>query len=591
LVTLHADESFRGWRVKKAKRLWLRSKRLWLPIVGIALVILISQAAWRPAKAAYYRWREHKHLDRAVEYFEKRDYKRAIIDARSVLAFNAGNKDALRLVAKTLEILRSPAAIEWRATLGRLAPDDLENTLGWASGAIQIGDFPTANRLLASTKPADRGTALYHQLAASVAMYKRDAVKAEYHWSEAAKLDPKEDVYKLNIATARLRLGSALERTTAIELLNQLRLKSEERLPAMRALISDALGHLETERALALAKALADDPKAAFSDKLLRLSTLKVLADPDFSIWRARLEAEALDRADYAYELLIWMNRNGYAKEVRTLTPRIPKEIVSRPPVSIAVADSYAVAQDWVELQAVLEDSSWYHMDYVRLATLAWANEKLGDTRASTAAWKNALVATTGARDRIETLAKAALSWGWEQRAEDALWSLTTGPHRPTWVLQTLWIKSLKRADTVKMQKIARLMVDANPKSVAARNNYIFLSLLLRSSDGSPHVAAETLFRENPTNPSAVSTYALSLFQLGRARAATEAMETLKPAQLHEPAVAIYYGSFLVAARRAARAEEYLEIGKQWPLLPEEQAMFQRISREAGSLERDTPPK
>ena len=79
--------------------------------------------------------------------------------------------------------------------------------------------------------------------------------------------------------------------------------------------------------------ALAEDPKAPFSDKLIRLSTLRTLKDPDFPIWRTRLEAEAADRADYAYELLIWMNRNGYATEVPALLPKINPEFISHPPV------------------------------------------------------------------------------------------------------------------------------------------------------------------------------------------------------------------------------------------------------------------
>jgi hypothetical protein len=359
----------------------------------------------------------------------------------------------------------------------------------------------------------------------------------------------------------------------------------------MRALISDALGHLETERAKALAKALAEDPDAAFSDKLLRLSTLKVLGDPDYGIWRSRLEAEAVDRADYSYELLIWMNRNGYAKEVPKLITRMPADSVSRPPVSIAVADSYAVSQNWEELQNVLEVGKWFQMDYVRLATLAWAMEMNGSRTEATGMWKQALAVASGAPDRMETLAKAALAWGWDQRAEEALWSITTANHCPTWVLQTLWVRSLRRAETGKMQKISRLMLNANPKSVAARNNYVFLSLLLRTSEGSPHLAAEAMYKENPTNVSVVSTYALSLFQLNRARAATQTLETLKPAQLREPSVAIYYGWFLVAARRGVRAEEYLKLGERWPLLPEEQAIFERIRAEGASGERLVVPQ
>jgi hypothetical protein len=194
------------------------------------------------------------------------------------------------------------------------------------------------------------------------------------------------------------------------------------------------------------------------------------------------------------------------------------------------------------------------------------------------------MTAAEGRPDRMETLARAATTWGWDQRAEEALWNITTlRVQSPTWVLQNLWSRSLKRGDTNRLRAVARLMLQANPKSVAARNNYIFLSLLKRTEEGSPHEAAEALYRENPVNASVVSTYALSLFLLGRPRAASDIMETLPPAQLHEPSTAIYYGIFLAGAKRTVKAEEYLKLGEHWPLLPEEEALLDRIPQ-------NTPP-
>ena len=579
-----ADQSFRGWhpRVKLKRRSY--SKRIWGWSVLLTLIFCSAWFGARPAKKFYHQWREKRHFERATAYFAKGDYKHALLDARNTLAFNWENTDAIRIMAKSYEALHSTQALEWRAKLGQIAPEDLENSIGWAAAAIHTGDYPTADRILRGIPYADHGTALFHHLSALVALNKRDAVKAEFHWAEASKLNADDDAFKLNMATVRLKLGSALERTNALELLEQLRIKSAERIPAMRALLSDALRHGEHARARELAVALASDPNAPFSDKLLHLSTLRTLQDPDFGIARARLEAEITDRSDYAYELLIWMNRNGYAKDVPSLIPKIQADFVSRPPVAIAVADSYAVAQNWTELQKALKGAKWYHMDYVRLATLAWAVEKSGDRSGSVSIWKNAMTAAEGRLDRMETLARAAIAWGWDQRAEDALWSITTNSvQSPTWVLQTLWSKSLKRGDTDKLRQVARLMLNANPKSVSARNNYIFLSLLKRTEEGSPHEAAEALYKENPVNASAISTYALSLFQLGRPRAATEIMETLPQAQLREPSVAIYYGIFLAAAKRTAKAEEYLQLGEHWPLLPEEEVILDRVMQK-------TPP-
>ncbi len=558
------------------------------------LAVALAGSVWlgfRPATKYYHEWREKRNFARSANFFAAGDYKHAIIDARNALAFNSENVEALRIIAKSHEALHSTLALEWRARLGQIVPNDLENSLGWAGAAIHTGDYATADRILRGIPYTDHDTAMFHHLSAMVALQKRDAIKAEFHWSEASKLNAQDDSFKLNMATMRLKLGSSIERTTALDLLNQLRVKSTERVPAMRALLSDALRHGENAHARELALALAEEPKAPFSDKLLRLSTLRALHDPDFGIWRARLEAEAPDRPDYAYELLIWMNRNGYAKEVPALIPKIRADLVSRPPVSIAVADSYAVSQNWAELQKVLKGSKWFHMDYVRLATLAWAMDRSDDRAGAATVWKTAMTAAEGRLDRLETLARAAISWGWDSRAEEALWSITTlSVQSPTWVLQTLWTRSLKRGDTDRLRHVARLMLQANPKSVSARNNYIFLSLLKRTEEGSPHQAAETLYKENPVNPSVISTYALSLFLLGRPRAATEIMELLPAAHLREPSIAIYYGMFLAAAKRTGKAEEYLQLGERWPLLPEEEAILDRVMQKSPAVQPGSTP-
>ncbi len=592
-----AEQSFRGWHPRARTSHWYQSGKIWL---FLTLALCLAAGVWlgaSPAKRSYHGWREQRHFTRAAKYFAAGDFRHAILDARNALIFNSGNVEAIRMIAKSHEALHSTQALEWRARLGLLVPNDLENSLGWAAAAIHTGDYATADRILRGIPYTDHDTAMFHHLSAMVALQKRDAIKAEFHWSEAAKLNAQDDSFKLNMATVRLKLGSAIERTNAIELLNQLRVKSTERVPAMRALLSDALRHGENALARELAVSLADEPKAPFSDKLLRLSALRTLHDPDFGIWRARLEAEVPDRPDYAYELIIWMNRNGFAKDVPALLPKIRADLVSRPPVAIAVADSYAVAQNWPELQKVLKGSKWFHMDYVRLATLAWAMDHSDDRAASASVWKTAMSAAEGRLDRLETLAKAAIAWGWDARAEEALWSITAlGVQSPTWVLQTLWTRSLKRGDTDRLRTVARLMLQASPKSVSARNNYIFLSLLKRTDEGSPHQAAEALYKENPVNPSVTSTYALSLFLLGRPRAATDIMEQLPLSQLREPSVAIYYGMFLVArtARRTAKAEEYLQLGEHWPLLPEEEAILDRVQKsplQSGSAPSAPTPK
>ncbi len=595
-----AEQSFRGWHPTQKPRQLISSRKLGIFILLLATLVCGVWFGTRPTRDLYHRWREKKHFARATAYFSQRDYKHAMIDARNTLVFNWDNAEAVRIMAKSCEAMHYTQALEWRARLSQLAPNDLENSLGWASAAIRTSDYLTADRILQRIPFADHDTALFHHLSALIALNKRDSIKAEYHWGEAAKLNADDDGYKLNMATLRLKLPSASERTNALDLLNQLSISSKERLPAMRALLSDAIRHGEHAHARQLAIALAEDTKdhkALFSDKLLRLSTLNILNDPDFPIWRARLEAEITDSRENAYELLIWMNRNGFATDVPALLPKLKREFITEPPVSIAVADSYAVTKNWPELQRTLEAAKWFSMDFVRLATLAWAVEHTKDRTASTAIWKNALTAAEGRLDRLETLARSAMLWGrevpgWNDRAEEALWKITSlSVPSPSWVLQALWAKSLQRGDTDKLRLLARHMLQANPKGVTARNNYIFLSLLKRTEEGSPHQAAQALYNEEPKNPQVISTYALSLFLQGRARSAVDLMEGLKPEQLRDPSLNYYYGIFLAGAKRTAKAEEVLKLtDKSFRLLPEEVALRERVMQKAPAVKPGSSP-
>ena len=107
-----------------------------------------------------------------------------------------------------------------------------------------------------------------------------------------------------------------------------------------------------------------------------------------------------------------------------------------------------------------------------------------------------------------------------------------------------------------------------------AQNNLAQLSLLLNVNPEHAHELAEKLHQKDPTNPVFTSTYGFSLYVKGRSQQAVKVMSELKPDDLHRPAIAAYYGIFLVAAGDKSKAAEYLERGSEAPLLPEEKLLL-----------------
>ena len=100
---------------------------------------------------------------------------------------------------------------------------------------------------------------------------------------------------------------------------------------------------------------------------------------------------------------------------------------------------------------------------------------------------------------------------------------------------------------------------------------------------------AETLHRETPENALVGSTYALSLYQQGKTDEAVALFSTLKPDDLRQPQVALYYAIFLLAAGQKEKADEYLKLSADWPMLPEEKALLDRV-KHASLNEHGRPP-
>lgn len=204
-------------------------------------------------------------------------------------------------------------------------------------------------------------------------------------------------------------------------------------------------------------------------------------------------------------------------------------------PVCMAVADTRTRAKDWETLLREVEIGKWGASEFVRHAYESLAQERQNEHDASVALWKQAVTATEQRPERLEALAQLAFDWHWEDRGTELLWKLTATGSAPRKVLDKLWEAAARTRNTEQMRTISRLRMKADPRSIEARNNFAFLSLLTRSTEGGIHEIADALYNEAPGNPEAVATYAFSLYRREKIAEALSAMQALKPEQLREP--------------------------------------------------------
>ncbi len=565
----------------EAEPRWYRSRIMWLGLL-ISAAAATAGFVWRkPLVHQYREWTQDMHARRAAEGLENKDYQRAILDGRKALEFDAFDVEANRVIAKAFEAQGSAEAIAWRARLNIIKPGDPENALSWARDALDIGDVDTAEDALAVLKPSDQGGATFHGIAARIALGKRDLEKAESHWTEAVRLEPSSDDYRLSLARLQVRSRTAGVRDAATRTLESLTENPAHRVTALRTLIEDAMNHQEFSHARALADRLVAIPDAPFGDRIGRLAVLRDQNAPDAPQYLEQLRAESIGKPEQLSTLLEWMNQNELPLLVSDWVPALPPGISSKPPVSLAVADAYGRGREWTKLKSLVETASWKGFEHVRLAYLAHALNNLGNVVAAKTTWGRAIAECDEKPERLAFLVRLAQTWRWDEPAELTLRKLSADERTPIWVLDALWNVARKSGDSAELHRLSRLIVKTRPKNPAARNNFIRLSLLRHMDEGSTHALASALFKERPDDISCAVTYALSLFLKDKVYEAVETMQTFPADRLRAPEAALYYAIFLQASGDTGKADEFFALSKGPALLREEEELTAKVRRES----------
>ena len=556
-----------GWATQKTK--WFRKRWVWVTVIA-AMLAGLGMVAVPKLKRAYDRRSASSAVRRATEALAKGDIKLAMLNARVAFELNPLDVEANRIIAQSLEAAGSPTAQEWRRRVDSIRPGDAENLIAWSRDSLAAGYPDTATDVLGRVKPEDRDSAAYHDVAARIAVTRRDEAAAESHWKEATRLDPKVERYRLNLAVLQRKSGEGTAREEAMEALRELAAKPDSAHAAQRAMLADALARGDGDRAKETAAALASAPGATFQDRLAQLTVLQKMKDAEFSPMLAKLREGAVEKPGELYELLSWMNGHDLVLLVQEWLRELPRDVLAVPPVCLAVAETRTRAKDWETLQREVEIGKWGTSEFVRHAYEALALERQNEREASMASWVLAVTATEQRPERLEILAKLAGAWGWEDRSTELLWKLTATGSAPRKVLDTLWEIAARSRNTAQMRAISKLRMKADPRSLEARNNFACLSLLIRSTEGGIHEIADAVYKEAPDNPEVVATYALSLYRREKTAEALSVMQKLKPEQLREPTVARYLGIFLAATGHGEEAGEYLALGEKGFILPEE---------------------
>jgi len=555
---------------KRAERFYLRLS------LGTLLVLILVIVIFWGGHDLYVHWQERRLTQQALDALQGDDNNTASVAARAALELEPSSAPAARVMAELAEKAGNRAALNWRHRVVDLLPNSVEDKLAWARCALQFNDVSTAEGALSLVQGTGRQIAEYHAVAALLAQAHGQEDQAESEWTQTLQLAPGEKNYHLQLGILQLRGNKGNHHASGEAMLTALRHDTKLRAPATRALINDGiLRHESAQRLLQLIRELQGYPEATFHDRISYVQALHALHRSEFAGKLAELQNDALTDTAKLGDLLAWMAHNNLSLLAVDWAKAVPAEVLGKRPVPMALADCYVALSDWNGLYEWCKKGTWPGIDFLRHAYLAFALRERSDDLGSEAEWNMAVQGAASDGKALYALERNSAKWGWRKEAENLLWTLSKDPQTQISALAALNQYYSNKGDSKNLYRVVSRMCDVRPDDEQARNNFAQLSLLLNLNADYAGGVAERLYKTSPNNAVFASTYSFSLYQKGRYRQAANIMSQLKPEDLQKPQIAAYFGIFLAAAGDP-RAPEFLDLGSQAQLLPEEKMLLEK---------------
>src|SRR5438874_161471 len=293
--------SLSGIEALPSFRLHLPSVRVVLYAATAAAIVLLIILFGTYGSKLYLGWHESRLLKRAGAMLEKNDFVTANRLARQVLARHRDSLPAFYILAEATEKQNSEETVSWRAQIARLQPDNIDSQLNLASAALRFGQIDLARKTLERVAPRAQDEAAFHIVAGWLARAEGNLAEQEQQFDIAVNKDPKNDLYKFNLAALQIRSQDPEKSAQARANLERLTQVTQFRTGALRALLGDAVDRNDLQNADRFAQQLQMSPQVGFGD-YLRLAyqgfaarqSRQSSADAEFdTLWRAALHAAA----------------------------------------------------------------------------------------------------------------------------------------------------------------------------------------------------------------------------------------------------------------------------------------------------------
>src|SRR4030081_2490953 len=199
------SRSLPGFETFPSFRLHLPPVRVAVYVSAAAAVLLLIILFGTYGSKLYSSWHESRLLKRAGAMLEKKDFVTANRLARQVVERHRDSLPAFYILAEATEKQNLEETVSWRAQIARLQPDNIDSQLSLASAALRFGQIDLARKTLERLAPRAQDQAPFHIVAGWLARAEGNLAEQEQQFDIAVNKDPKNDLYKLNVAALQIR--------------------------------------------------------------------------------------------------------------------------------------------------------------------------------------------------------------------------------------------------------------------------------------------------------------------------------------------------------------------------------------------------
>src|SRR5882762_2221945 len=282
---------------------------LYLAAAALALLLIVLVGTY--GSKLYSGWHESRLLKRATAALNENDFAAANRLARQVLEHQRDSLPAFQILAEATEKQNSEETVSWRAQIARLQPDNIDSQLNLASAALRFGQIDLARKTLERVAPRAQDQAPFHVVAGWLARAEGNLAEQEQQFDIAVNKDPKNDLYKFNLAALQIRSQDPEKSEHARADLEHLTQVQEFRTGALRALLNDAVDRNDVQAADRYAQQLQMSPQVGFGDYLLCLNFYRKLDAKKFDALLEKVKPVAVRNPTDLGLLMDWMNQRS----------------------------------------------------------------------------------------------------------------------------------------------------------------------------------------------------------------------------------------------------------------------------------------